>query len=669
LTGGAKRRALDGIAKAVDRVALGVINSAVDGTIQVTEVLPGSPAARSGLRPGDIIVKVNDTELTRESLDKFGQLLGEPGTKVRLTVRHSGSERPEVIELARERFVNDVATGELLHPLQAAIHERLAKEPRNPGLLELRAELAGQWSDWKAQAADYTAAIKILAEQPAGAASGHLQRLHRRRGDAYVGLQKWPEVVDDYAHVITPQTTDALLLSNRARAYEAMKNWHAAAADWARAATGHQEGAQWLREFARRLAADGQVSLAKAQFEKSQALYERSLEADPESAPTAAGLAQLLLEKHQDEDRARWAVLKPVEAKSELGATLSILPDHSILASGTNPRNDRYRVVLTLGTDIDLATVRLEALTHPSLPGNGPGRSPGRNRGTFEQASWKVTAMSPNGRDPITLEFDNASADAGSNSPITSKGLWNIAGGGEGRDCTAVWSLSKPVPLVAGTTLTFEMHFGGQGPRNLGHFRLSVSGDSAILPREQKRFAAMKVTDPWAKLATVYHVIGDQQALDKLLKHHPAAAVAIGALYAATQDWERAIAEYRKAITDQPTDDALLTKLAKAYQSAGRTREAVPLLATVSSANPSATLLFLQVAALQAWFGQEKEYAATRQRIRAFAKDTQDAGTAENAAKACSILPSTDKGELESALALARKGAELGKGGAWRTGC
>src|SRR5262249_50095769 len=178
---GAKRRTLDGLPDAVDRVAVGLIHSAADGTIQVTGLLPGSPAARSRLRPGDVIVKVNDTELTRESLDKFVQLLeGEPGTKVRLTVRHSGSERPEVIELTRERFVNDAATGKLLHPLRAAIHERLAKEPRNPGLLELRAEFAGQWSDAKAQVADYTAAIDALSQQKAEATAADLKRLYER---------------------------------------------------------------------------------------------------------------------------------------------------------------------------------------------------------------------------------------------------------------------------------------------------------------------------------------------------------------------------------------------------------------------------------------------------------------------------------------------------------
>ena len=124
--------------------------------------------------------------------------------------------------------------------------------------------------------------------------------------------------------------------------------------------------------------------------------------------------------------------------------------------------------------------------------------------------------------------------------------------------------------------------------------------------------------------------------------------------------WERAIAEYGKLVTELPAKGTLLIKLAAVYQSAG-TREAVPLLATASAANPKDTLLSLKVAALQAWFGQDKELAATRQRILAFAKDTNDAATAERAAKACSILPSADKAELEAALALGRTAVKLGR--------
>src|SRR5262249_5622505 len=145
----------------------------------------------------------------------------------------------------------------------------------------------------------------------------------------------------------------------------------------------------------------------------------------------ALALAEVLSSK-------RWTVLKPAEAKSELGATLSILPDDSILASGASPLNDRYRVVLTLKADIDVRAVRLEALTHPSLPGNGPGRT---SVGSFAQTSWNVTATSGDRKDPIRLVFDNVWADHQiPGHPMAPSGHWNISQGGEGRNCTSVWS-------------------------------------------------------------------------------------------------------------------------------------------------------------------------------------------------------------------------------------
>jgi WD40 repeat protein/tetratricopeptide (TPR) repeat protein len=791
LQGGAKLRSQDPASSRVTGV--GMKSEMEGGALRLKELVPGSPAARSKLLTGDVIVKVDGVEVTNVP-DFLKMLQGKVGTKHRLTVRHPGKTETEDVDLVTENFRVDAATAELFSPLLAALEKRLAKNPRDAGLLELRAELAGDESDFARQVADYSAAIKMLSEQPAKTGAAHLQRLYRRRGDVYISQQKWPQAVADYAHVITAATTDESLLSNqalaqahvilereararwtvleptelkskggatltklgddsilasginpdrdvytiiarpalkhitairlealpdpslphngpgrcdngnfnlnavrvfsggrpstltdiivsfdansrlfrdviagsinasvgwgilprtgerhtaiiatrlqrapdddlkielyssqkqwntnnlgrfrlsvsgdpaaldreqkhfaatdpwkftnpwqklaaayqlkgdqraidqlverrpklagligdlfiqgkdedkslrralalytkgitaatpdaellskRARAYEALKKWDAAAADWSRAATGNPGGPRLLADFARRLASGGQAPLAKAQLDKSQALYQQMLKADPENDLVASELAQLLLNRTDNESSGRWAVLKPVEAKSELGATLSILPDQSILASGTNPQNDRYRVVVTVGADIDLVAVRLDALTHASLPGNGPGRYVGRSaasnsapepgnfyRGTFAQQSWNVTATSPNGKERITLAFDNASDDPGVFYPITSKGHWNIAGGGEGRNCAAIWSLAKPVPLAAGTTLTFEMQFGGVGAENLGHFRLSVTGDRASFEGKQGRFVAMKVTEPWSKLAAAY---------------------------------------------------------------------------------------------------------------------------------------------------------------------
>ncbi len=95
---------------------------------------------------------------------------------------------------------------------------------------------------------------------------------------------------------------------------------------------------------------------------------------------------------------------------------------------------------------------------------------------------------------------------------------------------------------------------------------------------------------------------------------------------------------------------------------AGRTQDALVHLVTLSAAQPDDTALFLKLAALQAWFGQDKELAETCRRGLAGAKNTTVPETADRVAKACCVLPSTDEAQLEAALALARKAVQLGKG-------
>jgi hypothetical protein len=70
---------------------------------------------------------------------------------------------------------------------------------------------------------------------------------------------------------------------------------------------------------------------------------------------------------------------------------------------------------------------------------------------------------------------------------------------------------------------------------------------------------------------------------------------------------------------------------------------------------------FIHTAALQAWFGQEKELAATCDRTLRFLKDTNNPAFAERAAKICSLRQMDDQTH-EAALVLARRAVELGRG-------
>jgi hypothetical protein len=67
----------------------------------------------------------------------------------------------------------------------------------------------------------------------------------------------------------------------------------------------------------------------------------------------------------------------------------------------------------------------------------------------------------------------------------------------------------------------------------------------------------------------------------------------------------------------------------------------------------------LQAAALQAWFAQDQELAATRDRALKIAAETKDPTMAERVAKACSLSPS-DAQTQAAALVLGRRSVELG---------
>src|SRR5262249_36523499 len=69
----------------------------------------------------------------------------------------------------------------------------------------------------------------------------------------------------------------------------------------------------------------------------------------------------------------------------------------------------------------------------------------------------------------------------------------------------------------------------------------------------------------------------------------------------------------------------------------------------------------LKTAALQAWFGQDRELAATCNRALLVVSDTKDPTMAERVAKICSLRPSADRIH-DAALVLARRAVELGEG-------
>ncbi|HEY7697745.1 MAG TPA: DUF1549 domain-containing protein, partial [Vicinamibacteria bacterium] len=110
---------------------------------------------------------------------------------------------------------------------------------------------------------------------------------------------------------------------------------------------------------------------------------------------------ELLWEEAMRRAEADWTPVSPRELDSKGGATLALLEDRSVLASGINPDADTY-VVRASCPIPEVHAVRLEVLEHRTLPRGGPGRD---SEGNFFLSAFEVEA----GSEPI--RFREAVAD------------------------------------------------------------------------------------------------------------------------------------------------------------------------------------------------------------------------------------------------------------------
>ncbi|MBI3860811.1 MAG: PD40 domain-containing protein [Planctomycetia bacterium] len=220
LATGAQRRKGDGLADASQSTGYGISFEVKSGAVTVTDLARGSKNQNSGLRKGDVILRIDETDLTAATtVAQITKLLdGDVGKTIRLKVQHPGGQVPQQIQLVKHTYLLDVLSSEALDPLLASVNARLAQEPANADLYELRAELAGLASDAKIQPADYDGVIQALSEQPAEKAADALRRIYRRRGDLHVARKHWQQALDDYAHVVADDTHDDALLASQALA-------------------------------------------------------------------------------------------------------------------------------------------------------------------------------------------------------------------------------------------------------------------------------------------------------------------------------------------------------------------------------------------------------------------------------------------------------------------
>jgi len=149
-----------------------VVNMNKDGKLEIVQTLEGKPAARAGLRPGDIVLAVDDTVIEKMTVfDAVALIRGPAGSIARLTIKRQGLEESFVVEIVRQRIEipivesrmldDDIAylklfefSAEATSKLRTDLQSLLAEEPRglifdlrnNPGgLLDVAIEVGSQF--------------------------------------------------------------------------------------------------------------------------------------------------------------------------------------------------------------------------------------------------------------------------------------------------------------------------------------------------------------------------------------------------------------------------------------------------------------------------------------------------------------------------------------------
>jgi hypothetical protein len=180
----------------------------------------------------------------------------------------------------------------------------------------------------------------------------------------------------------------------------------------------------------------------------------------------------------------QWQVLSPSEMKSTGGSTLTLLEDSSVLAGGAGPGNDDYELSFT-NVAADVTAIRLEAMTHESLPHKGAGRAFNSN---FVLSEFEVhVAPQGDSASPTKVKLASVSADYSQKKFEVARSIdgnlgtgWAVDGPTRKENSTAVYLLDKPLQSSEQSTLQIAMRHRYGSTHTIGRFRISVTNDPSF---------------------------------------------------------------------------------------------------------------------------------------------------------------------------------------------
>ncbi|OOG58618.1 S41 family peptidase [Polaromonas sp. C04] len=98
-------------------VGVGIEITQEDGLVKVVSPIEGTPAYRAGIKPNDLITKIDDTAVKGLSLsDAVKKMRGQPNTKVTLTIFRKDESRSFVVTITREEIQTQSVRGKIVEP-------------------------------------------------------------------------------------------------------------------------------------------------------------------------------------------------------------------------------------------------------------------------------------------------------------------------------------------------------------------------------------------------------------------------------------------------------------------------------------------------------------------------------------------------------------------------
>jgi carboxyl-terminal processing protease len=98
-------------------VGIGIEMGMEDGLVKVVSPIEGSPAFRAGLRPGDLITRIDDTAVKGLSVDQaVKRMRGDPNTKVQLMVFRKSESRSFPVTIVREEIRVQSVRAKIMDP-------------------------------------------------------------------------------------------------------------------------------------------------------------------------------------------------------------------------------------------------------------------------------------------------------------------------------------------------------------------------------------------------------------------------------------------------------------------------------------------------------------------------------------------------------------------------